>query len=134
MPLNTVLPLKNLTGDYDQAYHNAKAYLTAMGLTPIVQIVEAEYQAGGYFAAMKGAADAMAFAEQENYIQPFWIALLYATAGEMKQCLNWLEKGYETKDPMHAYISDLQLKGLIQNEPRYNKLLRKMSLPAVEEK
>jgi len=118
--------------EYDQAFEGAKAFYTAMGLAPIVQIIEQGYETGGYFEAMRGAAEAMALASQEHYMQPYWLAILYAVAGEKEKCLDWLEKGYETKDPMHAYITELDLRSLIHDEPRYDELLRKMNLPAGE--
>jgi adenylate cyclase len=116
-------------GEYDQAFEGAKAFYTAMGLAPIVQVMEQGYKTGGYFEAMRCAADAMAFAAKENYIQPYWLAILYAVAGETEKCLDWLEKGYETKDPAHAYITELELRNMIHDEPRYQELLRKMNLP-----
>jgi serine/threonine protein kinase/tetratricopeptide (TPR) repeat protein len=116
-------------GEYDQAFEGAKAYYTAMGLAPIVQIMEEGYETGGYFEAMRVAAEAMASAAQEQYIQPYWLAILFAVAGEKEKCLDWLEKGYETKDPMHAYFTELELRGLIHDEPRYQELLHKMNLP-----
>ena len=116
-------------GEYDQAFEGAKAYFTAMGLAPVVQIMEEGYETGGYFEAMRGAAEAMASAAQEQYIQPYWLAILFAVAGEKEKCLDWLEKGYETKDPMHAYFTELELRGMIHDEPRYQELLRKMSMP-----
>ncbi len=119
-------------GEYDQAFENAKVFYTAMGLAPIVQIIEQGYETGGYFEAMKGAAEAMALAAQEHYIQPYWLAILYAVAGEKEKCLDWLEKGYETKDPMHAYFTELELRSFIHDEPRYQDLLRKMDLPRTE--
>ena len=116
-------------GEYDQAFEGAKAYFTAMGLAPVVQIMEEGYETGGYFEAMRGAAESMASAAQEQYIQPYWLAILFAIAGEKEKCLDWLEKGYETKDPMHAYFTELELRGMIHDEPRYQELLRKMSMP-----
>ncbi|HEJ83183.1 MAG TPA: hypothetical protein ENO25_01320, partial [Desulfobacteraceae bacterium] len=116
-------------GEYDQAYEGAKAFYKAMGLAPIVQIMEEGYERGGYFEAMRGAAEAMASAAQEQYIQPYWLAILFAVAGEEEKCLDWLEKGYETKDPMHAYFTELELRGFIHDNPRYQDLLRRMNLP-----
>jgi len=58
-------------GEYDQAFEGAKAFYRAMGLAPIVQIMEEGYETGGYFEAMRVAAEAMASAAQEQYIQPY---------------------------------------------------------------
>ena len=100
-----------------------------MGLAPMIQIIEEGYERGGYSEAMRGAAEAMASAAQEQYIQPYWLAIQFAIAGEKDKCLDWLEKGYETKDPMHAYFTELELRNLVHDEPRYQELLRKMNLP-----
>jgi tetratricopeptide (TPR) repeat protein len=116
-------------GEYDQAFDGAKAFYAAMGFDPIVQIIEQGFETGGYFKAMRGAAEAMAFAAQEQYIQPYWLAILFAVSGEKEECLDWLEKGYETKDPSLAYMTELELRSLIDDEPRYQELLRKMNLP-----
>jgi tetratricopeptide (TPR) repeat protein len=116
-------------GEYDQAFEGAKAYFSAMGLAPVVHIMKERYETGGYFEAMRCAAETMASASQDHYIQPYWIAILYAVAGEKDKCLDWLEKGYETKDPMHAYFTELELRNMISDEPRYEALLRKMDMP-----
>ncbi len=119
-------------GEYDKAFENAKAHFTAFGMDPVVQVMERGYETGGYFEAMRCAAEVMAFAAKEHYIQPFWIASLYATAGEQEQCLDWLEKGYKTKDPVHAYFTELELRSLIHDGPRYQALLHKMKFPMEE--
>jgi hypothetical protein len=78
---------------------------------------------------MRLAAENMALFSKEHYIQPFWLALLYAIAGEKGKCLNWLEKGYETNDPSISYISSGGFGSMLRDEPRYQELLRKMNLP-----
>jgi TolB-like protein/tetratricopeptide (TPR) repeat protein len=116
-------------GEYNKAFEYAKAFYRAMGLAPIVQIMEERFEAGGYFEAMRRAVEAMALASKEHYIQPYWLAILYAVAGENEKCLDWLEHGYETKDPSLAYMTELELRGMIHDEPRYQELLGKMNLP-----
>jgi len=71
----------------------------------------------------------MALFAKEQYIQPFWLALLYSLAGENEKSLDWLEKGYETKDPSISYISAGDLGSMLRDESRYQDLLGKMNLP-----
>ena len=88
------LPFK---GDYDKAFEGAKVFFTAMGFAPIIKVMDQGYETGGYFEAMRNAAEAMELISQDHYIQPFWLAILYAVAWEKEKCLYWMEKGYETK-------------------------------------
>jgi len=49
--------------------------------------------------------------------------------GIERKYLDWLEKGYETKDPSISYISSGDFGSMLRDEPRYQELLRKMNLP-----
>jgi hypothetical protein len=53
-------------------------------------------------------------------------------AGENQKALEWLERAYEERDPIMAYVGlgDAYLKGGLRDEPRFQELLRKMNFPA----
>jgi tetratricopeptide (TPR) repeat protein len=135
---NSLIGIQNLwwghhyQGEYEKAFEGAKAFYEAMGLASIVPLIEQGYEKGGYFEAMSCAAETMASASKEHYIQPLWLAILYAVAGEKEKCLHWLEKGYETKDPSLAYITELELRGFIEDESLYLDVRRKMNMPLGE--
>ena len=88
------------------------------------------YAQGGYAEAMKRAAEALASRLPGAYSRPFDIADCYAMAGEKDKAIEWLEKGFEVRDPNLPYVGlypgfdDLHL------DPRFQDLLRKMNLPS----
>ena len=124
----------HINGERVEAFEYAKTFFTAMGLAPLVEVMEQRYETGGYFEAIKYTAETMALSAEEHYIQPFWLALLYAVAEEKEKCLDWLEKGYETRDPSMAYIADILFRSMFHEEPRYHDMLQKMNLPIDEKK
>ena len=60
---------------------------------------------------------------------PWEIANLYAMAGEDRLALNWLERGFEEKDPNMPYLNALPIFGHLHDEPRFQDLVRRMGLP-----
>jgi len=53
---------------------------------------------------------------------------MYAFAGDKENTIEWLEKGYEMEDPMMPYIGAFPI-NLLDSDPRYQDLLRRMNLP-----
>ena len=87
------------------------------------------YDKDGYKGAMLLAAETLAAIAFETYISPYFIALVYAFAGEKEQTLNWLYEGYEIKEPSMPYLAgDGAINKLLANESRLNDLLQKMNL------
>jgi hypothetical protein len=50
-------------------------------------------------------------------------------AGNKEKTLDWLEKGYELRDPVTPYIGYPFFASLLLNEPRYQKLLTELNIP-----
>jgi hypothetical protein len=53
-------------------------------------------------------------------------------AGNKEKALEWLEKGYELRDPLTPYIGRPFFTSLLLKEPRYQELLRKLNIPYYE--
>ncbi len=66
---------------------------------------------------------------EKIYIIPSDIVSLYVLAGNKERTLDWLEKGYELRDPLTPYIGRPFFTGLLLNELRYQELLRKLNIP-----
>ena len=128
--LNMLWESLHMKGQYEEALEAAKALYTGQGLTPIADVMSSGYETGGYSGAMKSTADMLAAFSQETFIGPVWIAFAYSFAGEKEKALEWLEKGYEIKDPMMPFIGGHGvINNLLDGEPRYQDLLRRMNLP-----
>jgi hypothetical protein len=50
-------------------------------------------------------------------------------AGEKELALEWLEKGFEMRDPNMPYISVPPAFDSLRDDPRFQDLLRRMNLP-----
>jgi tetratricopeptide (TPR) repeat protein len=113
---------------YGEALDGAKAFYAALELMPVVEAMSSGYETGGYPGAMHAAAETLAAISQQVYIGPCFIAFPYAAAGETEKALECLEKGFEIGDPNMPYIEEPIFFDLLGKEPRYQDLLRKMSL------
>jgi len=117
-----------LKGMYEESLESAKAFFTGLGLTPIAEAMAQGYEEDGYSGAMTSAAETMEAFAKQTYVSPYYIAQMYAYAGNKEKAMGWLETAYEMKDPMMPYIhaSDFDL---LVDDPRFQDLLRRMNLP-----
>jgi len=99
----------------------------------LVAVLERGYAQGGYTVAMKRAADALVERFQASYALPTDIAFFYLEAGERAKALEWLEKGFEARDPSMPYLG-FPTFDPIRSDPRFQDLVRRMNLPAGDKK
>ena len=64
-----------------------------------------------------------------SYIQPVLIARLYANAGDKDCALDWLEKAYEERDFLMTNLNTSSDWGILREEGRFKKLLKRMNFP-----
>jgi serine/threonine protein kinase len=117
-----------MKGMYEESLESAKAFFTGLGFAPIAEAMAQGYEKDGYSGAMTSAAETMEAFAKQTYVSPYFIAQMYAYAGNKEKTMGWLETAFEMKDPMmpyiHGYIFDL-----LDDDPRYQDLLRRMNLP-----
>ena len=118
----------HMKGMYEEALAAAKALYTGIGLAEIGEVMERGYKEDGYSGAMSLAAETLVEISREAFIGPYSIFILYASAGKKEQTLEWLERGYEIRDPNMPYINDPRF-DFLRDAPRFKALLRKMNLP-----
>jgi len=117
-----------MKGMYEESLKSAKAFFTGLGFNEIAEVMAQGYEEDGYSGAMTSAAETMAAFSEQTYISPYSIAMMYALAGDKEKTIEWLEIGYEMKDPMMPYVSIFTF-DLLDDDPRYQDLLRRMNLP-----
>jgi tetratricopeptide (TPR) repeat protein len=115
-------------GMYEESLKSAEAFFTGLGFAEIAEVMAQGYEEGGYSGAMMSAAETMAAFSQQTYFSPVFLAMIYALAGDQEKTIEWLEMGYEMKDPNMPYMSTLSF-DLLDDDPRYQDLLRRMNLP-----
>jgi len=88
------------------------------------------YARGGFADAMRQAAEALIARLPEAYSMPSDIAIFYAMAGAKEKVIEWLEKGFEVRDPALPYLR-FPCYDIARPDPRFQELWRKMNLPPV---
>jgi serine/threonine-protein kinase len=117
-----------MKGMYEESLRSAKAFFTGLGLAELAEVMAQGYEEDGYSGAMTSAAETMEAFSKQTYVSPYSIAMVYALAGDKEKTMEWLERGYEMRDPMMPYISIFTF-NLLDDDPRYQDLLRRMNLP-----
>jgi adenylate cyclase len=64
----------------------------------------------------------------QRYVSPPIRASVYLGLGENDKALDWLEKGYQDRDPSLWWITGDQLYDSVRNEPRFKALLQKVDM------
>lgn len=90
---------------------------------------------GTYALAKSGKRDEARVALQEllklsatKYVPPYNIALIYNALEMRDSALEWLEKGYEQRDPKMTFIKVEPKWNNLRNEPRFVDLMKRMNL------
>lgn len=63
-----------------------------------------------------------------RFVPPCHIALIYNGLGEKDETLNWLERGFEQRDPKMSFLKVDQKWNNLRNEPRFIDLMKRMEL------
>jgi TolB-like protein/Tfp pilus assembly protein PilF len=117
----------HLKGNHDESLEATK--LVYINFYPDIDHVFDHYKKLGYPGVMNLEGDLLVKLSEKKYIIPSDIVFLYVMAGNKEKALDWLEKGYELRDPLTPYIGRPFFTGLLLNEPRYQELLRKLNIP-----
>ena len=116
-----------MKGMYEESLKSAKAFFTGLGMAPIAEAMAQGYEEDGYSGAMTSAAEIMAAFSKQTYVSPYFIAQMYAFAGDKENSMEWLERAYEMRDPIMPYVSCPYF-DLLDDDPHYQDLLRRMNL------
>jgi len=117
----------HLLGKYDEAMEATKGYYT--NWYKDIDHVFDRYPKAEYADIMNQEGDLLVKKSETQYIIPGDIVFLYILAGNKEKALDWLENGYELRDPLTPYIGRPFFTNLLKNEPRYLELLKKLNIP-----
>jgi tetratricopeptide (TPR) repeat protein len=115
--------------NYDDAVKAAKNYFSSLGKSELTESIDYGYANFDYQNAMKLAAKKLEEELKVSYIQPIWIARLYAYAGDKNRALDWLERAFENRDPLMSNLGTSLDWEVLYKEERFMKLLRQMNFP-----
>jgi hypothetical protein len=124
--LGTLWETLTVSGAYQEAWELYKSI--NKNNTEMLKVIKQGYSEGGYKGALISGARLDELRFKTQYCNPTKIAGNYDVAGENDKAIYWLEKVYEVKDPNLPYFLIPSNDGL-RNDPRFQKLARKMNLP-----
>jgi|Deesub1362B_J571_1020462.scaffolds.fasta_scaffold00001_81 TolB-like protein/Tfp pilus assembly protein PilF len=116
-------------GDYDRA----DEYLSKAGLQPATQNYYLSLK--GIFLSRTGQREEAAqilksleakYQSHQEYISPFFIALLCITLGENEKGFHYLEEAYISHDQWLRYVKVVPLFAPVRSDPRYQSLLKQV--------
>lgn len=64
----------------------------------------------------------------ERFVPPYLIALVYNGLGEREQALDWLERGFQQRDPKTVFLMVEPKWANLRSEPRFQDLLQRVGL------
>ena len=114
---------------YEEAIEAAKNYFSAMGKSEFADIIVRGYSNSNYEGAMMLLVKRLEEHMKVSYIQPVWIARLYAYARDKDRALDWLEKAYEERDFLMTNLNTSTDWEILHEEERFKKLIKQMNFP-----
>jgi TolB-like protein len=118
-------------GRYEEAFAAERENVRAGRSDPeLEQALMEGYAEAGYQSAMRRGAELLAERSRSQHVAATRVARLYLRAGDNDRALDWLERGYQARDPVLPYISSGHKDfDPLRDHPRFQALLRRMSLP-----
>jgi len=125
---NTYLAMKQ----YDLWLENWKKSASANNDKEDLAIAEETarvYAKTGAHAALQRELELELALSKRRYVDPAWIAFIYADLGDKDEAFAWLDKAYSEKSDLVGYIKTIGDLDFLHSDPRYAALLKKMGLP-----
>ncbi len=118
-------------GLYPQAIAELqKAAAMSHDIPPVVAALGHVYAVSGKRAEALNLLRDLKLRSQNQYVSPFYLAVLYAGLGDHHETLNWLNQAYDDRSNNMIFLSvDPQFQGL-HSDPEFQSLLHRLGLPA----
>ncbi|MFV1987763.1 MAG: protein kinase [Gemmatimonadota bacterium] len=129
LALNGLAAAYNDKGMYEEAVTQLNRLYTAIGDEEMKTAVAAGYEDGGYQEALIRGAEILVARAETSYVAPVDIATLFLEAGDYERALDWLETGYDERDPNMPYQNVERLWDSVRDDPRYREIMRRMDFP-----
>ena len=133
LALTTLAQALYSKGMDEEAYETAKRMTALLGVPE--EVLDQGYREGGFAKAMSRWAEwyetnvSLDRIPLSNRIPFSGVARLYARAGETDRALEWLDRAFDAHDPNLPYIGVFPDCDGLHDEPRFQKLLRRLNFP-----
>lgn len=114
---------------YEEALAELKVLIAAEGDRELEEALAHGYTEAGYLGAMTELAEMLVARSRTTYIAPERIARLFMYTGKRDEALDWLERGFEAREPNMRYVSVVPVYASLHDHLRFQDLRRRMNLP-----
>jgi TolB-like protein/Tfp pilus assembly protein PilF len=87
------------------------------------------YAAAGNKVKARAVIDALKQRTDKTYLPAYFIASIYGELGEKQHAFDWLQRGYNERDPQVAYLVVDPFMDPLRSDPRFDTLVRKFGFP-----
>lgn len=107
-------------------------YLVAMSLNGVTREQLTPFRRGfvrsGIFGFKREELNSALDPSKAHYVNPFWIAQLYAGLGDKDRTFDWLEKAYQERNQGIAFLNTEPVFDSLRPDPRFQDLLTRLRL------
>ena len=114
-----------------EAFAVARESIKIYGITDVDAALDRGFKQGGFQGAMKTLAEKLATLANQGLVLPLDVSFYFLIAGDKKNGLEWVERGYEMHDPSMPYLR-MPIYDTIRSEPRFQALFRRLGLEVGE--
>lgn len=114
---------------YDEAIEMlSRASLLSKGNHVVVAALGYVYSISGNNEDAENMLELLLEKSEEEYVSPFWIAVVYAGLGAKDESLNWLEKACKQRDGSLVFLDVIPIFEHLHSDPRFVNILTQMGL------
>jgi tetratricopeptide (TPR) repeat protein len=114
-------------GRFDEAVHAEGSLWAAMGETESQRLLMQQYSEHGYKKSIVWSAELAAERSDAIGASGVWVAYRYSRPGQYEKAIEWMERGFEQRDPTMPYMLMPELDN-VRSDPRIQALMQKMDL------
>ena len=114
---------------YDEATEMlSRASLLSKGNHVVVAALGYVYSISGNDEDAENMLELLLEKSEEEYVSPFWIAVVYAGLGAKDESLTWLEKACKQRDGSLVFLDVIPIFEHLHSDPRFVNILTQMGL------
>ncbi len=117
----------HFAGRFEEAVDAEGSLWAALGDTESQRLLMQKYSDHGYQKAMAWSADLAAERSDAIGAAGVWVAYRYSRAGMDEKVIEWMERGFDQRDPTMPYMLMPELDN-VRSDPRVQKLMQQMGL------
>jgi eukaryotic-like serine/threonine-protein kinase len=117
------------SGMYREAIGERQRILTLSGNADLAAAIGEDYRKSGYGGVLQSSLEGLEEVSKERYVSAYNNAQIHARLQQKDQSLTWLENAFNQRDSQLPYMRVEPAFDEIRSDPRFQKLLQRLSMP-----